>query len=84
MIYTIQRALFSLQQSQKKRQRVIKNYFPIQKLQGQWVQAFSATIPGIVWVVALISTNARPPKQSQKSLHTKLVPILPRDSEAGN
>ena len=31
-----------------------------------------------------IITNVRPPKQSQKSLHTKLVPILRRVSEAGN
>ena len=31
-----------------------------------------------------IVTNPCPPKRSQKSLHQKLVPILPRVSEVGN
>ena len=66
---------------------------------GEWIQTFGATVSGVVWVDKRymylwlvnscleyhrpIITNACPPKQSQKSLHPKLVPILPRVSEVG-
>ena len=41
----------------KEKDRVIENYFPLQKLQGEWVQAFGAMISGIAWVVALTTTD---------------------------
>ena len=41
----------------KEKDRVIKNYFPLQKLQGEWVQAFGATISGIASVVALTTID---------------------------
>ena len=71
--------------------------FPLQKLLGELVQAFGATISGIVWVDKRycwsvnswleyhrpIITNACPTKRFQKSLYPKLVAILPIVYEVG-
>ena len=70
--------------------RSAHEYSPL-ALYGERVQAFAVTISGIVWVdkrclwlfnVFLeyhrpITTNACPPKPSQRSLHPTLEPILP-------
>ena len=53
------------------------------KLQGEWVQAFSATISGNGWTSVTYNCLVVA-KQSQKSLHLKFVHILHRVSEVGN
>ena len=53
------------------------------KLQGEWVQAFSATISGNGWTSVTYDCLVVA-KQSQKSLHKKFVHILQRVSEVGN
>ena len=53
------------------------------KLQGEWVQAFSATISGNGWTSVTYDCLVVA-KQSQKSLHMKFVHILHRVSEVGN
>ena len=76
--------------------RSAHEYSPL-ALYGERVQAFAATISGIVWVdkrclwlfnVCLeyhrpITTNACPPKPSQRSLHPTLEPTLPSVSKVG-
>ena len=53
------------------------------KLQGEWVQAFSATISGNGWTSVTYNCLVVA-KQSQKSLHLKFVHILHRVSDVGN
>ena len=58
------------------------------KLWGEWVQSFGRNdfwerLGGQALHRPII-TNAWPPIRSQKSLRSKLVPILPRVSEMGN
>jgi len=53
------------------------------KLQGEWVQAFSATISGNGWTSVTYDCLVVA-KQSQKSLQLKFVHILHRVSEVGN
>ena len=71
------------------RRRVFKNSL-LQKLLGEWVQAFGAKMSGIVWVDGIqgnhqpIISNAGPPKRSQNSLRRKLIPNLPIVSGVGN
>ena len=47
----------SAKSKEKDKESLIENYFPLQKLQGEWVQAFGAMISGIAWVVALTTTD---------------------------
>ena len=70
----------------------------LRRLQGEWAQAFGATISGIDWLGKRylwlvygclgyhrpIVTNACPPKWSQRSLLPQLVPILPGVAEGRN
>ena len=75
-----------------------RQYSPLQKLLGDWIQAFGGTISGIIWVdkhyLWLVNgcreyqwpiiANVCPSKRSQKSLRRKLVPTPLIASAVGN